>query len=103
MKNAGIAIILSIQSIFVTFSIIEIPTNISIGAIAAIGTIFTIGARNNDIAKHNAADTAVNPVLPPCSIPTLLSTYVVTLLVPNSAPIDVERESHTNALSKFLG
>ena len=103
VKNAGIAINLSNQSILDTFSIIDIPTKINIGAIAAIGTMLTIGAKNNEIPKHNAADTAVNPVLPPASIPTLLSTYVVTLLVPNIEPITVVAESHISAFSKFGG
>ena len=80
------AINISFQSIFTIFSIIDKPTNINTGAIADIGTQATIGAKNNDRIKNNAANTAVNPVLPPASIPTLLSTYVVTLLVPRSEP-----------------
>jgi hypothetical protein len=52
MKKDGIAISISFQSIFATFSIIDKPTNINIGAIAAIGTHDTIGAKNNDNPKH---------------------------------------------------
>ena len=76
---------MSFQSILATFSIIDSPTKIRIGAIAAIGTHDTIGAKNKDRPKHIAADTAVNPVLPPASIPTLLSTYVVTFDEPSIA------------------
>ena len=73
-KKAGIAITLFFQLILTILSIIENPTNIKIGAIADIGTQATIGAKKIDNPKHKAADTAVNPVLPPASIPTLLST-----------------------------
>ena len=103
VKNAGIATNISFQSIFIILSIIDTPTNIRIGAIAAIGTQATIGAINNESAKKSAADTAVRPVLPPASIPTVLSTYVVRLLVPNKAPHVVAKESQAKALSKFLG
>ena len=76
IKNAGIATIMSFQSIFKILVIIDIPINIRIGAVATVGTHWTIGAKNSDNKKKIAADTAVKPVLPPVSIPTLLSTYV---------------------------
>ena len=102
-KNAGIEIKTSFQSILTIFSIIDKPTNIRIGAIADIGTMATIGAKKSDNPKHIAADTAVRPVLPPASIPTLLSTYVVTFDEPSIAAKIVADESHTKALSKFFG
>ena len=91
------------QFIFTILSTIDNPTKINIGAIAAIGTQATIGARKIDRPKQIAADTAVSPVLPPASIPTLLSTYVVTLLVPRRDPTIVVDESQIRALSKFFG
>ena len=74
VKNAGIAFPILSHSMLFTEPIIEAPIKINTGEIAAIGTEATIGATNNDKAKHKAANTAVNPVLPPTSIPALLST-----------------------------
>ena len=82
-------------------SIIKIPTTIKAGAVAADGTIPIIGAINSDSINNTATVTDVNPVLPPCPIPAALSTYVVVLLVPKSAPIDVAVASANNALSNF--
>lgn len=84
-------------------SIIDSPTNIKIGAIADIGIQDTIGARNIDNPKHRAVEMAVRPVLPPDSIPTLLSTKVLMLLVPNKEPIIVADESQIKAFSNFGG
>ena len=102
MKNAGMEINIFFQSILIIFSNIDRPTNINIGAIADIGTQATKGARNIDKKKQIEANIAVNPVLPPTSIPTLLSTYEVTLLVPNRAPKTVDIESHIIAFSNFF-
>ena len=74
VKKAGIATAILSQSMLFTEPIIDAPIRINTGEIAAIGTDATIGATNSDKAKHNAANTAVNPVLPPTSIPALLST-----------------------------
>ena len=57
IKNAGIAIKISFQSIFATFWIIETPINISTGAIAAIGTHATSGDINNESANKSATNT----------------------------------------------
>ena len=51
----------------------EIPITIKTGAIAAIGIIETIGAKKIVNKKKNATNTDVRPVLPPDSIPTVLS------------------------------
>lgn len=103
MKKEGMAISTSFQSILMIFSIMDKPTKIKIGAIAAIGTQATNGAKNKEMPKHKAADTAVKPVLPPTSIPILLSIKVVTLLVPRREPMIVVVESQIKAFSRFLG
>lgn len=102
IKNVGIEINAFFQFILIIFSNIDSPTNINIGAIADIGTQATKGDKKIDRKKQIEANNAVNPVLPPDSIPTLLSTYVVTLLVPNKAPNIVVNESNIKPFSKFL-
>lgn len=84
--NAGIASELSIKSIFLIGSIINIPTIISTGAVAAPGTERNNGEKNSDIMKQHAMENAVRPVRPPCDTPAALSTYVVVVEVPSIAP-----------------
>ena len=59
VKNAGIAIDISSQSMLFTEPIIDTPIKIKTGAIALIGTHLTIGAINNESIKQRAANTAV--------------------------------------------
>ena len=103
MKNAGIPISNFLKSIDEIFSNIDTPISISTGATAAIGTHSIIGYKSIDSKKNRETNTEVKPVLPPASIPAVLSKYVVALLVPRSAPIIVPAESATIARSKLRG
>lgn len=97
VKNAGIASVKSVKSIFMTGSIMYIPTITRAGAVAADGIRLTSGAKKRANKNSPATVTAVNPVLPPSATPDALSTYVVTVLVPNTAPATVPIESASKA------
>ena len=56
------------------------------------------GARNTEIIKRIPVTMAVIPVLPPRPMPVALSTYAVTVLDPNSAPMMPPIASLMNAL-----
>ena len=86
VMKLGIASVASSKSMFLTGSIMSIPTRISTGAVAAPGTERNNGEKNNAIAKQHAMENAVNPVRPPCATPAALSTYVVVVEVPSIAP-----------------
>ena len=58
----------------------------SAGAVAQAGTIEIIGLKNIARRKSTATVSAVRPVRPPCSTPLALSTKVVTVEVPSTAP-----------------
>ena len=76
----------SLKSIFRTEDIIRKPTMIRAGAVAKEGMARKIGDRNRDSPKKIAATTDVRPVLPPSATPDALSTNVVVVDVPNTAP-----------------
>src|SRR5690606_21944681 len=82
--------------------IIMIPTIINAGAVACPGTIATNG--ENKLVNKNipATTTLVKPVRPPAAIPAALSTNVVVLDVPKTAPTDVAIASANKALSIFV-
>ena len=65
---------------------IKNPTTIRAGAVAKDGIARKIGDRNRDSANRIAATTAVKPVLPPSATPDALSTKVVVVEVPRTAP-----------------
>ena len=46
-----------------------------------------IGENNSEAKKSIPVTTAVRPVLPPSDIPEALSTNVVTVEVPSTAPL----------------
>ena len=56
------------------------------GAVAALGIEPNRGSRNSERANRTATVTAVRPVLPPSATPEALSTNVVTVDVPRTAP-----------------
>ena len=58
----------------------------SAGAVAKDGMARKIGDRNSDSPKRIAVVTAVSPVLPPSVTPDALSTKVVVVEVPRTAP-----------------
>ena len=79
-----------------------IPTKIKDGAVACDGTTDTSGENKAVNANKVAVTTLVSPVLPPAPIPAVLSTNVVMLEVPSTAPKAVAIESERSALSIFV-
>ena len=73
------------------------PTTINAGAVANDGIARKIGERNSDNPKRIADVIAVRPVLPPSVTPDALSTNVVTVVVPNTAPVVVATASAIRA------
>ena len=69
----------------------------SAGAVAKDGMARKIGDRNSDSPKRIAVVTAVSPVLPPSVTPDALSTKVVVVEVPRTAPAVVATASAINA------
>lgn len=72
--NAGNASEKSEKSIFTTELIMNKPTMIRAGAVAAAGMIKNKGAKKIDNANIQATLTAVSPVRPPEATPEALST-----------------------------
>ena len=82
---------------FVTLLSIYNPTITKAGAVAKDGIARKIGDKNRDNPKRIAVVTAVRPVLPPSDTPEALSTKVVTVEVPRTAPAVVATASAINA------
>src|SRR5699024_8408590 len=101
VKNAGIASSKSSHLISKNEDIIMIPTIISEGAVACVGTIAIREEKKLANKKRTATTTLVKPVRPPAPIPAALSTNVVVLEVPKIAPTEVAIASANNALSIF--
>src|SRR5690554_7625851 len=97
VRKAGNASVISLKLIFTTEVIINSPTKISAGAVADAGTIKNNGARNSASTNIIAVESDVKPVLPPAATPEALSTYDVTVLVPNTAPNVVPNASAKSA------
>ena len=95
--NAGIASEKSLKLISTTDDIIITPTSTSTGAVAADGIERNNGAKKSEAKKQRPHTNAVNPLRPPCSTPAALSTNVVTVLVPITAPVVVANASTMNA------
>ena len=73
------------------------PTMISAGAVAKAGMARNKGDKKRETRKKKATNMAVNPVLPPSLTPVALSTKVVTVLVPRTAPAVVATASAIRA------
>ena len=73
------------------------PTIIRAGAVAKEGMAKKIGDKNSDNPTRTADTTAVSPVLPPSATPEALSTKVVVVEVPNTAPKAVPTASDRSA------
>ena len=78
--------------------IINSPTMMSTGAVAAPGMDKNSGAKNREDRKQMAVVKDVSPVRPPSATPEALSTKVVVVLVPKHAPAIVAIESAMKAL-----
>ena len=74
VRKAGRPSLISLKLIFATDDIINNPTMIRAGEVAAAGTIRNNGAKNRAKTNIIAVLTAVNPVRPPEATPDALST-----------------------------
>ncbi len=97
--NAGIASSRSVQFTSLKELSIIMPTAISAGAVAQLGTALTSGAAKALSRKRIDVNTLVRPVRPPAAMPALDSTKVVTFDVPITEPIDVAHASANSARS----
>ena len=80
--------------------IINIPTITNAAQVTGdVNNPNTNGAKNIDNMNKIPVTTAVKPDLPPIPIPAALSTYAVTVLVPNIAPTIPPTASAKNAFS----
>ena len=75
----------------------RIPLRSDAGAVANDGIARKIGDRNNDNPNKMAVVAAVSPVLPPSDTPDALSTNVVVVVVPRTAPTVVATASAISA------
>ena len=73
VRNAGMAMTASSQSISFIGDIMRLPTTINAGAVAAAGTAPINGAMNNMAANNKPVTIAVTPVRPPVATPAALS------------------------------
>jgi hypothetical protein len=95
--KAGIDSEKSSKGMFFTCSIISNPTIIKAGAVAADGIERKRGEKNIDTRKQPETTNAVIPERPPWATPAALSTYVVVVDVPRTAPIVVAIQSAVKA------
>ena len=71
-------------------------------AVAQEGISAAMGLKNIAIMKRTPTTKAVRPVLPPSATPAEDSTKVVTVEVPQMAPVQVAMESQRRAFWMFL-
>lgn len=95
--NAGIASMYLLKSISCTDAIIMRPTRNKAEAVAEPGMARKNGARKSETRKQMAVMNDVKPLRPPSFTPDALSTNVVTVLVPMTAPAVVLMASTRNA------
>ena len=81
---------------------ISTPTSTRAPVVAAEGMSRKSGERKSARMKSTAVDSAVIPVRPPSAIPAPLSTKVVTVDVPQTAPMEVARASAIIACLMFF-
>ena len=74
VRNAGKPSLISLKLTFATDDIMNKPTMIRAGDVAAAGTIRNNGAKNRAKINIKAVLTEVSPVLPPEATPEALST-----------------------------
>lgn len=98
VMKAGKASVISSKFISTTVDNINSPTVTRAADVAAAGIIENTGKKKAAITKHPAVERAVSPVLPPSATPDELSTKVVIVDVPKSAPKVVPTASAIKAL-----
>ena len=96
-RYAGAASVTSLKSILTIADTIRNPTKINAGAVANPGIAVKIGANKIAIRNMNPVTTDAKPVLAPAPTPAELSTKVVVVEVPRTAPADVAIASANNA------
>ena len=87
----------SLKSIFKIADTIKNPTKINAGAVANPGIAVKIGAKKIARRNKNPVTTEESPVLAPAPTPAELSTNVVVVEVPKTAPTEVATASASNA------
>lgn len=97
VKKAGMAWLMSAQSMCCDSPIIMAPTRMRIGAVAAVGTRSKSGARKTEAKKRSPTVTAVRPVRPPSRMPAADSTCTMMGLHPAMAATTVPRAELRNA------
>ena len=81
----------------VTVDTIRKPTKIRAGAVAKLGIEQKIGDSTTEIRNKNPVTTEERPVLAPAATPEELSTNVVVVEVPSTAPAVVATASASSA------
>lgn len=85
-RYAGTASVKSLKSMPAADVIIKKPTKIRAGAVANPGIAQKIGDRKMETKNKRPVTTEASPVLAPAATPEELSTKVVVVEVPNTAP-----------------
>ena len=88
-RYAGTASVISLKLISTTALTIKNPTKISAGAVANPGIVVNTGAKKIETKNNNPVTIDESPVLPPSDTPAELSTNVVVVEVPRTAPAEV--------------
>ena len=102
VRTAGAYSEISLKSIFVITEVIKMPTYKSAGAYAYDGIIESSGENIVPIKNKIPTVIAVNPVLPPASIPVVESKNAPEVVVPNIGESITARESAIIGFFKFL-
>lgn len=96
-RYAGIASLKSWKSTSTIAEIIKNPTKMSAGAVANPGMAQNIGEKKIESKNKTPVTTEARPVLAPAATPAELSTKVVVVEVPKTAPALVATASATKA------
>ena len=97
VKYAGTASVRSLKSMSTTADSIKNPTKINAGAVANPGIAQKIGEKKIASRNKKPVTTEASPVLAPSATPEELSTNVVVVDVPRTAPALVAIASASSA------
>ena len=96
-RYAGTDSVKSSKSTLIMDDTIKKPTKISAGAVANPGIAVKIGAKKIAIRNSRPVTMDARPVLAPAPTPAELSTNVVVVEVPSTAPAEVAMASAKSA------
>ena len=96
--KAGTATSNCFQFISAKLAAISTPTTTKAGVVTALVTTSINGLKNNANKKQTPVTILANPVLAPTATPEVDSIYDVVVVVPNTDPTIVAKESENNAL-----